>query len=61
MSKNKIEQNLRREIRKYAREQINLLPEIIKPRPKCIPRVLWRIGAKIFIDIEKLKEFLGKK
>ena len=35
----------RKQARKTAEE---MLPLIIKPRPKWMPRFLWRLGAKIY-------------
>ena len=60
MAKDKVGQQLRREIRSYARQQFTLIEEIIRQRPKYFPRWLWQFGANIFIDVKKLEEFYTK-
>jgi len=56
--KNKIKQAQRREIRSFVKEQYMILNEVIRKRPKYIPLKIWAIGAKIFIDTDKLREYM---
>lgn len=62
-SKNKVTQAERRALRSayqtQVKEHFNLLNQAIKPRPKYVPSWLWAWGAKIFIDVEVLREYLG--
>jgi len=58
MSKNKIEQTQRREIRSFVNSQYKIINSVLKKRPKWLPIKLWSFGAKIFIDVEKLKSHI---
>ena len=71
-SKKKMAQMFRREARKtYGNVAVELkakleaLDQVLKPKPKWVPGIIWRKCSGIFIDIDKLKkvtndEFLSK-
>jgi len=56
--KNKISQAQRREIRKFVNSQYMILNDVLRQRPRWIPLKLWGLGAKIFIDTEKLSRYM---
>lgn len=71
-SKKKIAQAARREARQtYSdvgvelKAKLGALDQVLKPKPKLVPRIIWRKCSRIFIDIDKLKkvtddDFLNK-
>ena len=40
-------------------EKLKIFNDIVKPKPRFIPRFLWKSFAKIFLDVSKLQDFLG--
>lgn len=68
-SKKKIAQEARREVRLRMRkfgetfsERLSIFNKALRPRPKWIPRSVWRKLTNIFIDIESIeKAFYGEK
>ncbi len=62
-SKKKMAQAARREARQtysevaeVLREKLDNLEKVLKPRPKWMPRKIWRLFSKIFVDIDKLEK-----
>ena len=62
-SKKKIAQAARRkarqtysEVAEVLKEKLNNLDNVLKPRPKWVPRKIWRFLSKIFIDLDKLEK-----
>lgn len=45
---NKLEKRLRKEIRGKMSHEFDLLRQIMKPRPKYIPRFFWEWGLKFY-------------
>lgn len=60
MSKNKIKQTQRREIKAYVKQQFYIINKILRKRPWWIPLKLWGLGAKIFIDTKKLEQYMHR-
>ncbi len=58
MSKNKVDQNARRQIRAYVRDQFTILNKVIRPKPKYIPLSIWRFGGNIFLDSKRLNKYM---
>jgi len=56
--KNKVNQATRRQINKFVKDQFSILNEVIRPRPKYIPLFVWRLLARIFIDTDRLNDYL---
>ena len=46
---NKLQKIYRKETRLRMKEEFNLLKQITRPRPRFVPRWLWRAGLAIFI------------
>lgn len=65
----KLAQAARREARNQVhgvaeqlKSKLGVFNDILKPRPKWIPRRVWRFFCNIFLDIEKLeKEMMFRK
>lgn len=49
---------MRRQIRDYVKSEYKILNDVIRKRPKWCPLKVWSWGAKIFIDTEKLRDFM---
>ena len=67
-SKHKISQNARREARraykgfnKDLRAKLGVFNEALRPKPKLIPKWIWKKICLRVIDIEKLKTGTGQK
>lgn len=58
MSKNKITQAQRREIRSFVGHQYQIINEILRKRPKWVPLKLWAFGANIFINTKLLRQYM---
>ena len=71
-SKKKIAQAARREARETYSEvameiknKLSVLNQVLKPKPRWMPKKAWRFISGFFVDIDKLKkvtddEFLSK-
>ena len=67
-SKHKISQNARREARKAykcfsdeLRNKLGVFNEALRPKPKLIPKKIWKMICLRVIDIDKLKKETGLK
>jgi len=67
-SKHKISQNARREARRAykgfnseLRDKLKVFNEALRPKPKLIPKWIWKKVCLRVIDIEKLKTGTDKK
>ncbi len=61
----KLAQAARREARNQVhgmaeqlKGKLGIFNDVLKPRPKYIPRKLWRWGCEIFIDVDRLQKEL---
>lgn len=59
MAKNKLQQHARRQVRIFVNKQFRIINRVIKKKPKYFPTMLWRFGARIFIDVDLLKEYMA--
>lgn len=50
--RDKITREFRREARKLARDEFQMISSAMKPKPKWVPWRLWLWGAGIFIKIK---------
>ncbi len=42
-------------------EKLKVFNEALKPRPKWIPKKLWRKLSRIFVDVEKIENMMKSK
>ena len=39
-------------------EQFSIINEVIKPKPKYFPLWLWRKCARLFVDVDLLRDYM---
>ncbi len=44
------------EYKKKLMKNLDLFNDVIKKKPRFFPRLLWSIGLKLFIDMDKLQK-----
>jgi len=52
---NKFAKVYRKEARKIAEKELQVLDSILKPKPRLFPRWLWKLLGKLFFNIKILQ------
>lgn len=51
----KVRQGLRRKDREDAEKELQIIPQLFNPRPRIVPKFLWRLLFYIIVRKEMLK------